>query len=76
MLAFCEEKHLQQRVQSLAPLGSSGWLREDMVGHIESVEQGHQRADQRSIQAADFVVGFDTVTAFTHTDGITQQHTP
>ncbi|MNH05381.1 hypothetical protein D3C79_647030 [compost metagenome] len=47
-----------------------------MVGHIEGVEQGHQRSDQRSIQAADFVVRFDTVTALPHTHGITQQHTP
>ncbi|MNH11577.1 hypothetical protein D3C79_710930 [compost metagenome] len=76
MLGFGQEKHLQQGMQALAPLGSSCRLGKLLVSDFQGVEQGHQRADQGGIQAADFIERLDTIAAFADTDGVTQQHAP
>ncbi|MNN74630.1 hypothetical protein D3C81_1908520 [compost metagenome] len=74
MLVFSQEENLQQGVQALAPQGNSRGLGQCLTRDFQRIEQGHQRADQGGIQATDFVIGFNAVTALTHADGIAQQH--
>ncbi|MNC30816.1 hypothetical protein D3C75_791140 [compost metagenome] len=75
-LVLGEEEHVQQGMQSLAPLADGGRLGQGLAGDFERIEQRDQRADQCRVQATDFIVGFDAVTGLTHADGITQQHAP
>ena len=49
-------------------------MREFVVGDLQRIEQRHQRANERGIQPADLVVGFDTFASAATAHGITQQH--
>ncbi|MNE14839.1 hypothetical protein D3C80_1077330 [compost metagenome] len=76
MLTFSQEEHLQQGIQAFAPLGDGRGLGQGLARHIQGIQQGYERADQSGIQAADFVIGFNAITALTYANGITQQHAP
>ncbi|MCY1416408.1 hypothetical protein D9M71_319140 [compost metagenome] len=73
-LVLGEEEHVQQGMQSLAPLADGGRLGQGLAGDFERIEQRDQRADQCRVQATDFIVGLNTITGLTHPHGITQQH--
>ncbi len=74
VFAAGQEEQLHQALQALAPHLGSGRLGQGLVGVIQCIEQGDQRADQRGVETADFVVGLDAVAGSAGAYGVTEQH--
>ncbi len=71
-----DKEVIQQLTQAFAPdyrqrrFGQLGFVA------IQRVEQAAERADQRGIQPADFIKGFDLLPGVGAAAGVTQQHAP
>ena len=75
-LAVGLKEVLQQSAQPLSPLQRRGGRAECLLVPIQGIQQRAERAEQCSIQPANFIVGFDLVPGITLAHGVTEQHAP
>ncbi|MCY1424008.1 hypothetical protein D9M71_397390 [compost metagenome] len=61
-------------MQGRAPRDGSGRLRQAPVQGVQRIEELHQRADQRGVQAADLVVGLDAGAGRAAAHRVAEQH--